>query len=330
MKRKSNRKLRRTMMCRLSHAAIARTSAVTLLLTAAMFAAGCGDKTPSPVGTVDGGTVDAVTIVGDARDAVARETMTADASGGGTNDVAPAPGPMTTTATKFCHEIVDLDTGEPIEAELVVGSTRFKTRGDGCATPAEQTCVALPTGKVTARVFDRGVEAFRNELSLVAGRDYVFSFRVDEETGEGEIFALPVPAGLTCAAAKLSDVPLPAPVTYTPPPAGSMSELKICNGLTKPSGSAPGVLEVISEKGLRLSASPGACAPAKGVACSKIAAGEDALTFLLDGEEIGSADVRYPANGGLVVIPRTINADEFLIERIVVPADVMCAAYEPL
>ncbi|HEY0709042.1 MAG TPA: hypothetical protein VGG33_19695 [Polyangia bacterium] len=296
-------------------------------LVALLLGSACSEKA-TPAGPADAATTP--------RDAGVETMTTADMGGPARSDAnlsvdAPkdAAGVQGMTAAKFCHEMVDLDTGEPIEIELVVGTTRFKTLGDGCVMPAAQACAALPVGKVTGRVFDRGVEAFRNELTLEAGKEYLFSFRIDEETGEGEIFALPLRPALPCAAAKLTDMPPPAPVPFAPPPAGTMSDVKLCNGLAKPAA-APGVLQVTSEKGLRLSARPGECVPAKGTACSKVAAGEDTLTLLLDGEEIGSADVRFPANGGLVLVPRTVNAEEFLLQRVVVPADLTCAAYEPL
>lgn len=231
------------------------------------------------------------------------------------------------TVGKFCHNLsrgMNSQEAMPVELDLAVGSVPFRATTGGCSSPAMQMCPALPSGKVTATLSYLGQMLATQELTLEAGKAYVFGATADG--GLPTITATAVASEMACASAgPATGQPMPMPM---PPAPGAKATVKFCNRLTASAG-APNVAELVSQDGVRFMARPGQCAPAKGMPCSKVNAGANTFTLALDGTDVASAMGNLPDRE--VVISLGLNAaGEPAFTLSSVPAGMMCADYEPM
>ncbi|HEY0713257.1 MAG TPA: hypothetical protein VGF45_11330, partial [Polyangia bacterium] len=193
----------------------------------------------------------------------------------------------------------------------------------GCSSPAQQMCAALPAGMVTATLTHMGQTIATQALTLDATKGYLLNANVDG-AGQPTIVAQELASPVSCPAA----MPMAGPPPTMPPP-GSKATVKFCNRLPANTG-APGVAEIVTEDGVRFMARPGQCAPARGMACSKVAAGPNSITLSLDGTEVGTASGNFPADREVIVRLGVTAAGEPQFTLTSVPAGMMCADYEPM
>jgi hypothetical protein len=230
---------------------------------------------------------------------------------------------------KFCHSLrvqtMMGGQGMPVDLELAVGNVLFKATSGGCSSPAQQMCIALPTGPVTATLTHDGQTIATSQLTFDPTKAYLLSANVDGG-GQPMITAQAVASATACAAlGGMSTMPMPMPM----PNPDAKATLKFCNRMTASAG-APGVAEIVTQDGVRFMARPGQCAPAKGTACSKVAAGRNTVTLSIDGTEVGSAGGDFPADRE-VVLRLALSATgepQFTLQS--VPTGMVCADYEPM
>jgi hypothetical protein len=227
---------------------------------------------------------------------------------------------------RFCHNLA-MEPMVPLQLDLVIGSVRLSASTGSCSSPSTQMCPSLPTGNVTAQLLFDGMMVTSKQLNLEPGRAYLFSLGLDS-AGQPLINSETLASATACTTA----VPMGGGgMMMMPPPAGAKTTVKFCNRLVASAGK-PNVADVVTQDGVKFSARPGQCAPAKGMACSQVNAGTNSLTLSLDGTAVGTATGNFPADREMYITlaPSTSPPGDPTFTIRSVPTGMMCSTFEPM
>ncbi|HEY0714610.1 MAG TPA: hypothetical protein VGF45_18140, partial [Polyangia bacterium] len=209
---------------------------------------------------------------------------------------------------KFCHELESNE--DDLELELFVGDVSLKAWTGACSTNNMQLCPLIPAGNQTLKLVSGSRVIASRSVSLDPTREYLFFADVDDASMMPTLSA-EVINDKTCVAAGIDP----------PPPLGTPAMMKFCNALPT------GRVEITTMDGVKFSAAPGQCAPAKGSSCSKVASGSVTMNVAVDGKDIGEADIDIPP-GANFVLRLFEEALQKKFESKIVPRMMMCSDYE--
>ena len=205
----------------------------------------------------------------------------------------PPPPPPTGNATaKFCHNLVDQNDA-PLTLDLMVGGVKLTARSGGCSTPAGAACTAISAGASNAQLLLNGRVAWQGSLTVTAGGN-LFIARAPGGMATVETDSIPA-ASCPNAAQEGTTGPMPPP---PPPPPGGQAQVKLCNNL-------PAELPLTAKLEIGttvLTAAPGRCAPAPGMACLGVPAGKPMAKISADNIVLGQGPLELAANEELIIL----------------------------